>query len=48
MGQAFDEYGRIAKPLHLLRVSDPVDDAYRRRMSRQLTGQEPRRKPERR
>ena len=30
LGQAFAEYGRIAKTLHLLRVVDPVDDTYRR------------------
>lgn len=26
LGQAFAEYGRIAKTLHLLQVVDPVDD----------------------
>lgn len=30
LGQAFAEYGRIAKALHLLAVVDPVDDTYRR------------------
>jgi TnpA family transposase len=40
LGQAFMEYGRIAKTLHLLRVVDPVDDTYRRQMNRQLTVQE--------
>jgi TnpA family transposase len=44
LGQAFMEYGRIAKTLHLLRVVDPVDDTYRRQMNRQLTVQEPRHK----
>jgi hypothetical protein len=38
LGQAFAEYGRIAETLHLLAVVDPVDDAYRRQMNRQLTG----------
>lgn len=40
LGQAFAEYGRIAKTEHLLRVVDPVDDTYRRQMNRQLTVQE--------
>ena len=31
LGQAFAEYGRIAKTLHLLALVDPVDDTYRRR-----------------
>jgi TnpA family transposase len=44
MGQAFAEYGRIAKTLHLLRVLDPLDDTYRRQMNRQLTVQESRHK----
>jgi TnpA family transposase len=44
LGQAFAEYGRIAKTLHLLRVVDPVDDTYRRQMNRQLTVQESRHK----
>jgi len=44
LGTAFAEYGRIAKTLHLLRVVDPVDDTYRRRMNRQLTVQESRHK----
>jgi TnpA family transposase len=30
LGQAFAEYRRIAKTLHLLRVVDPVDDTYGR------------------
>ncbi|GAA3690807.1 hypothetical protein GCM10022224_065330 [Nonomuraea antimicrobica] len=42
LGQAFAEYGRIAKTLHLLAVIDPVDDTYRRRVNRQLTIQEAR------
>lgn len=42
LGQAFAEYGRIAKTLHLLRVVHPVDDTYRRQMNRQLTVQESR------
>jgi len=42
LGQAFAEYGRIAKTLHLLAVVDPVDDTYRRSMNRQLTVQESR------
>ncbi|MDH6136674.1 TnpA family transposase [Kitasatospora sp. MAA4] len=44
LGQAFTEYGRIARTLHLLRVVDPVDDSYRRQMNRQLTVQESRHK----
>jgi TnpA family transposase len=44
LDQAFMEYGRIAKTLHLLRVVDPVDDTYRRQMNRQLTVQESRHK----
>ncbi|WPP32270.1 Tn3 family transposase [Streptomyces sp. CL7] len=44
LGQAFAEYGRIAKTLHLLAVVDPVDDTYRRQMNRQLTVQESRHK----
>jgi TnpA family transposase len=44
LGQAFAEYGRIAKTLHLLAVLDPVDDSYRRRVNRQLTIQESRHK----
>ncbi|MEV4166430.1 Tn3 family transposase [Nonomuraea dietziae] len=42
LGQAFAEYGRIAKTLHLLAVIDPVDDTYRRRVNRQLTIQKAR------
>ena len=37
LGNAFAEYGRIAKTLHLLALIDPIDDTYRRRVSRQLT-----------
>jgi TnpA family transposase len=44
LGQAFTEYGRIAKTLHLLAVVDPVDDTYRRQMHKQLTVQESRHK----
>ncbi|MFI5635042.1 DUF4158 domain-containing protein [Streptomyces sp. NPDC051664] len=44
LGQAFAEYGRIAKTEHLLRMVDPVDDTYRRQMNRQLTVQESRHK----
>jgi TnpA family transposase len=43
LGQAFAEYGRIGKTLHLLRVVDPVDGTYRQ-MNRQLTVQESRHK----
>ena len=42
LGQAFAEYGRIAKTEHLMRMVDPVDDTYRRQMNRQLTVQESR------
>jgi len=42
LGQAFAEYGRIAKTLHLLAVVDPVDDTYRRQMGKQLSVQESR------
>jgi hypothetical protein len=41
LGQAFTEYGRIAKTLHLLALVDPVDGSYQRR-NRQLTVQESR------
>jgi TnpA family transposase len=44
LGQAFAEYGRIAKTEHLMRMVDPVDDTYRRQMNRQLTVQESRHK----
>ncbi|MFJ7271998.1 Tn3 family transposase [Streptomyces sp. NPDC099050] len=44
LGQAFVEYGRIAKTLHLLAVVDPMDDTYRRQMHKQLTVQESRHK----
>jgi TnpA family transposase len=36
LGQALAEYGRIAKTLHLLAVIDPVDETYRRTVTRQL------------
>ena len=39
LGQAFTEYGRIAKTLHLLRFID-VDDTYRRQNSAQHNIQE--------
>ena len=42
LGQAFIEYGRIAKTLHLLALVDPIDGTYQRRMNRQLTVQESR------
>jgi Tn3 transposase DDE domain len=41
-GQAFTEYGRIARTLHLLALADPVDGSCQRRMNRQLTVQESR------
>ncbi|MDQ0940495.1 TnpA family transposase [Streptomyces sp. V1I1] len=44
LGQAFAEYGRIAKALGLLAVVDPVDDTYRRPMHKQPTVQESRHK----
>jgi TnpA family transposase len=47
LGQAFAEYGRIAKTLHLLAVVDPVDDTYRRQMHKQFTVQKSRHKPAR-
>jgi hypothetical protein len=40
LGQAFAEYGRIDKTLHLLSILDPIDDTYRRRLNKQLTAQE--------
>lgn len=42
LGQAFVDYGRIAKTLHLRAVCDPDDDSYRRSMTKQLTIQESR------
>jgi TnpA family transposase len=36
LGQALAEYGRIAKTLHLLSMVDPVDETYRRTVTRQL------------
>jgi TnpA family transposase len=41
LGRAFQEYGRIAKTLHLLAYVD-VDDAYRRQIGAQLNIQESR------
>jgi hypothetical protein len=35
LGQALAEYGRIAKILHLLAMVDPVDETYRRTVTRQ-------------
>jgi hypothetical protein len=40
LGQAFAEYGRIDKTLHLLGILDPIDDTYHRRLNKQLTVQE--------
>ncbi|MBM0207129.1 Tn3 family transposase [Micromonospora sp. STR1s_5] len=42
LGQAFAEYGRVDKTLHLLAMVDPVDETYRRRVTRQLNVQESR------
>jgi len=42
LGQAFAEYGRIAKTLHLLAMIDPVDDTHRRVVNTQTTVQESR------
>jgi TnpA family transposase len=42
LGQAFTEYGRIAKTLHLLAMIDPVDDTHRRAVNAQTTVQESR------
>lgn len=42
LGQAFAEYGRIAKTQHLLALVDPLDDTYQRAMNRQLAIQESR------
>jgi len=36
LGQAFVEYGRIAKTMHLLAVADPDDDTYHRSLNAQL------------
>ncbi len=36
LGHALAEYGRIAKTLHLLAMVDPVDETYRRTVTRQL------------
>jgi hypothetical protein len=35
LGQALAEYGRIPKTLHLLAMIDPVDETYRRIVTRQ-------------
>ncbi|MEU7459485.1 Tn3 family transposase [Streptosporangium roseum] len=42
LGQAFAEYGRIDKILHLLSVLDPIDNTYRRTLGRRLSIQESR------
>ncbi|WP_067144018.1 Tn3 family transposase [Microtetraspora malaysiensis] len=42
LGQAFAEYGRIDKTLHLLSILDPIDDSYHRKLNKQLTVQESR------
>lgn len=42
LGQAFAEYGRIDKTLHLLGILDPIDDTYHRKLNKQLTVQESR------
>jgi len=42
LGQAFAEYGRIAKTQHLLAMIDPVDDTHRRTVNTQTTVQESR------
>ncbi|MEU2639598.1 Tn3 family transposase, partial [Micromonospora fulviviridis] len=42
LGQAFAEYGRVDKTLHLLAMVDPADETYRRRVTRQLNVQESR------
>ncbi len=33
LGQAFAEYRRIVKALHLLSILDPIRDTYRRRLN---------------
>jgi hypothetical protein len=42
LGQAFAEYGRIDKTLHLLDILDPIDDTCHRKLNKQLTVQESR------
>lgn len=42
LGQAFAEYGRIPKTLHLLAMIDPVDDTHRRGVNAQTTVHESR------
>jgi TnpA family transposase len=44
LGQAFAEYGRVAKTVHLLAMADPVDDTHRRAVNTQTTVQESRHK----
>ncbi|TDD24792.1 Tn3 family transposase [Nonomuraea diastatica] len=41
-GQAFAEYGRIDKTMHLLSMLDPIDSSYRRSLGKQLSVQESR------
>lgn len=40
LGQAFAEYGRIDKTMHLLSMLDPMDSSYRRSLGKQLSVQE--------
>ncbi|GAA5075548.1 hypothetical protein GCM10023259_078170 [Thermocatellispora tengchongensis] len=42
LGQAFAEYGRIDKTMHLLSMLDPMDSSYRRSLGKQLSVQESR------
>jgi TnpA family transposase len=42
LGQAFAEYGRIDKTMHLLSMLDPIDSSYRRSLGKQLSVQESR------
>ncbi|MCW2877090.1 MAG: transposase Tn3 family protein [Sphaerisporangium sp.] len=42
LGQAFAEYGRIDKTMHLLSMLDPIDSSYRRTLGKQLSVQESR------
>lgn len=39
LGQAFAEYGRIDKTMHLLSMLDPMDSSYRRSLGKQLSVQ---------
>jgi hypothetical protein len=41
LGQAFAEYGRIDKMMHLLSILDPMDDGYRRILGKQLSSKNP-------